>query len=206
MRRAGGYFPAVRPGQSVDVQHGFAADAAVEQGVDRLGGLAPGAFQLDLGVEAAVCGQGAQARQVAGPAGVRCELTGEVQRVDPRPVSAVEALGPEGDSLGIILGSDVHQYSTRGQVLDRQPERRPADTLHDDVEIAAEFGLDFDRYFASEMERLAPFVEDGLVELAGSEIRVTLLGRIFIRNVAMLFDPYLEKQHMAERPLFSKTL
>jgi hypothetical protein len=47
---------------SVDVQHGFAADAAVEQGVDRLGGLAPGAFQLDLGVEAAVCGQGAQAR------------------------------------------------------------------------------------------------------------------------------------------------
>src|SRR5437762_9105142 len=54
---------------SVDVQHGFAADAAAEQGVDRLGGLAPGAFQLDLGVEAAVCGQGAQARQVAGPAG-----------------------------------------------------------------------------------------------------------------------------------------
>ena len=38
------------------------------------------------------------------------------------------------------------------------------------------------------------------------EIRVTLLGRIFIRNVAMLFDPYLEKQHMAENPLFSKTL
>ena len=38
------------------------------------------------------------------------------------------------------------------------------------------------------------------------EIRVTLLGRIFIRNVAMLFDPYLEKQRLAERPLFSKTL
>src|SRR5437016_6044237 len=78
---------------SVDVQHGFAADAAVEQGADRLGGLAPGAFQLDLGVEAAVCGQGAQARQVAGPAGVRGEFAGEVQRVDPRPGSTVEALG-----------------------------------------------------------------------------------------------------------------
>ena len=38
------------------------------------------------------------------------------------------------------------------------------------------------------------------------EIRVTFLGRIFIRNVAMLFDPYLEKQRLAEQPLFSKTL
>src|SRR5690242_17079003 len=85
---------------SVDVQYGFAADAAAEQGVDRLGGLAPGAFQLDLGVEAAAGGQGAQARQVARPAGVRGELTGEVEGVDPRPVGAVEALGPEGDGLG----------------------------------------------------------------------------------------------------------
>jgi len=38
---------------SVDVQHGLAADAAAEQGADRLGGLPPGAFQFDLGVEAA---------------------------------------------------------------------------------------------------------------------------------------------------------
>jgi oxygen-independent coproporphyrinogen III oxidase len=74
------------------------------------------------------------------------------------------------------------------------------------AEIAAEFGIDFSSYFAPELERLAPFVEDRLVELADDEIRVTLLGRIFIRNVAMIFDPYLEKQHLAERPLFSKTL
>ena len=62
MRRAGCHLSAVRPGPgSVDAQHGFAADAAVEQGVDRLGGLPPGALQLDLGVEAAACGQGAGA-------------------------------------------------------------------------------------------------------------------------------------------------
>ncbi len=35
---------------------------------------------------------------------------------------------------------------------------------------------------------------------------MTFLGRIFIRNVAMIFDPYLEKQRLAEQPLFSKTL
>ena len=73
-------------------------------------------------------------------------------------------------------------------------------------ELAADFGVDFDSYFAAESAQLAPFVEDGLVAIGPSEIRATLLGRIFIRNVAMLFDPYLEKQRLAERPLFSKTL
>ena len=73
-------------------------------------------------------------------------------------------------------------------------------------EIAEAFGIDFDSYFASELARLAPFVDDGLVTLTPSEIGVTLLGRIFIRNVAMLFDPYLEKQQMTEQRLFSKTL
>ena len=38
------------------------------------------------------------------------------------------------------------------------------------------------------------------------EIRATWLGRIFIRNLAMLFDPYLEQQQLVAKPLFSKTL
>lgn len=73
-------------------------------------------------------------------------------------------------------------------------------------EIAREFGIDFDEYFAPELARLQPFLEDRLIELTGDEIRVTFLGRIFIRNVAMIFDPYLEKQRLEEKPLFSKTL
>ena len=73
-------------------------------------------------------------------------------------------------------------------------------------EIAREFGVNFDDYFAAELEHLHPFVADRLVRLTPGEISVTPLGRIFIRNVAMLFDPYLEKQRLAERPLFSKTL
>jgi oxygen-independent coproporphyrinogen-3 oxidase len=73
-------------------------------------------------------------------------------------------------------------------------------------EIGNEFGIDFDNYFAPELARLDSFVEDRLIELAPDEIRVTFLGRIFIRNLAMIFDPYLEKQHLAEQPLFSKTL
>jgi hypothetical protein len=42
--------------------------------------------------------------------------------------------------------------------------------------------------------------------LERGEIRATWLGRIFIRNLAMVFDPYLEKQQLVSKPLFSKTL
>ena len=73
-------------------------------------------------------------------------------------------------------------------------------------EIEREFGLRFDEYFAPELERLAVCEADGLVRLERNEVEVVGLGRIFIRNVAMIFDPYLEQQKLAERPLFSKTL
>jgi oxygen-independent coproporphyrinogen-3 oxidase len=73
-------------------------------------------------------------------------------------------------------------------------------------EINAEFGINFDSYFAPELQRLEIPREDGLLLLSNGEIRATWLGRIFIRNLAMIFDPYLEKQHLDAKPLFSKTL
>jgi oxygen-independent coproporphyrinogen-3 oxidase len=73
-------------------------------------------------------------------------------------------------------------------------------------EIEREFGINFDKTFAPELQRLAPFVADGLLEIADDVLRTTLLGRIFIRNIAMVFDPYLEKQKLESRQLFSKTL
>src|ERR1700704_2828497 len=73
-------------------------------------------------------------------------------------------------------------------------------------EISREFGVDFDQHFAAELSQLEVPREDGLVVLDNKEVRATWLGRIFIRNLAMLFDPYLEKQHLNVLPLFSKTL
>src|SRR6266851_992953 len=73
-------------------------------------------------------------------------------------------------------------------------------------EISREFGIDFDQYFAEELRRLEASRQDGLVLLEDGEIRATWLGRIFIRNLAMVFDPYLEKQQLIAKPLFSKTL
>jgi len=73
-------------------------------------------------------------------------------------------------------------------------------------EISREFRINFDEHFAEELRRFEPFREDGLVLHENGEIRATWLGRIFIRNLAMVFDPYLEKQQLAAKPLFSKTL
>jgi oxygen-independent coproporphyrinogen-3 oxidase len=74
------------------------------------------------------------------------------------------------------------------------------------AEIEQEFSIHFDEYFTAEIEALKQPQADGLVELSASEIRVTPIGRIFIRNVAMPFDRHLKEQQMDQRPLFSKTL
>jgi len=64
--------------------------------------------------------------------------------------------------------------------------------------------VDFDKYFMDELARLGALHTDGLVELTPESIRVTLLGRIFIRNIGMVFDKYLQKPK--DKPVFSKTL
>jgi oxygen-independent coproporphyrinogen-3 oxidase len=74
----------------------------------------------------------------------------------------------------------------------------------DKRDVEREFGLDFDEYFAPELERLVALEADTLVRCSPARLDVTPLGRIFIRNVAMVFDRYLARPK--ERPLFSKTL
>jgi oxygen-independent coproporphyrinogen-3 oxidase len=93
---------------------------------------------------------------------------------------------------------DVLRRSVIGRLL--------CHTLIPKQEIEREFSIGFDEYFAPELQRLEEARAEGLVELAPGEIRVTPLGRIFIRNVAMVFDRYLREQQMDQRPLFSKTL
>jgi len=74
----------------------------------------------------------------------------------------------------------------------------------DKKEFAVEYDADFDEYFADEIKRLGSLCADGLVELSHENIRATMLGRIFIRNIAMAFDKYLQKPEA--KPVFSKTL
>ncbi len=54
------------------------------------------------------------------------------------------------------------------------------------------------------MEGLAPLAVEGLITLDEDSLKVTDLGRYFLRNVAMVFDAYL--QTGGDKPLYSRTV
>lgn len=53
--------------------------------------------------------------------------------------------------------------------------------------------VDFWRYFAQERELLRGMEADGLVEIDAAGIRVTMRGRLLVRNICMVFDRYLRE-------------
>lgn len=75
----------------------------------------------------------------------------------------------------------------------------------DKNEVERRFGIDFDAYFKESLEKLAPFQEEGLIELSKERIVVQPLGRLVIRNIAMGFDAHLERL-LKEKPVFSRTV
>ncbi len=81
---------------------------------------------------------------------------------------------------------------------------------HGDVsatEYSARFGGSLKHDFCRELESLDPLQADGLVEIdSDGNLRVTPLGRLLVRNIAMAFDAYLAEQQRSAKPLFSKTV
>ena len=69
------------------------------------------------------------------------------------------------------------------------------------------FDVDFDCYFARELEALqspgGPCA-DGLLDISAQALEVTPRGRLFVRNICMAFDRYLSES--AERRVFSRTI
>jgi oxygen-independent coproporphyrinogen III oxidase len=57
--------------------------------------------------------------------------------------------------------------------------------------MSRRLGIDFGDYFASELKRLEPLRDDGLVDLDGAGLEVSPRGRLLLRAVAMVFDRYL---------------
>lgn len=58
---------------------------------------------------------------------------------------------------------------------------------------------------AEHAPRLAALEREGLCALEGRRLTLTPLGRVFVRNVAMVFDAYLDRDG-ARRPAFSRTV
>ncbi|NBC27293.1 MAG: oxygen-independent coproporphyrinogen III oxidase [Bacteroidetes bacterium] len=67
-----------------------------------------------------------------------------------------------------------------------------------------ETGIRFREFFANELDHLKPMEADGLLLMLDDRLAITDLGRLFIRNIAMVFDQYLTKKKRG-RP-FSSTV
>jgi oxygen-independent coproporphyrinogen-3 oxidase len=61
----------------------------------------------------------------------------------------------------------------------------------DKASIEAQFSIHFDQYFQQDIELLRPFIDDQLVTLTETHIRVLATGQLLIRNICMCFDVYL---------------
>lgn len=71
-------------------------------------------------------------------------------------------------------------------------------------DFGAEHGIDFRRYFADEIKRLEPLVEDELIDLDDAGVAITQKGRLLLRSIAMVFDRYIDQAENDNR--FSKAI
>lgn len=70
--------------------------------------------------------------------------------------------------------------------------------------IEQDFKLRFNDYFQQDLALLQTFIDDQLVEVDSRFIRVTLRGRLLIRNICMCFDKYLRQR--ARQQQFSRVI
>ncbi len=98
---------------------------------------------------------------------------------------------------GYILSDEDH---LRRQVI----MRLMCDFALDYSRFESEFGIDFKAHFADGLTDLAEMQADHLVELRDDGLTVLPAGRLLIRNVAMVFDEYLQQKK--EGSSFSKTI
>ena len=78
----------------------------------------------------------------------------------------------------------------RGVLLTEDDQRRRAIIS----QIMCNFWVQLPPGFEAELSRLVQLEREGLVMVHGREVELTPLGRIFVRNVASVFDAYLDQQ------------
>ena len=67
-----------------------------------------------------------------------------------------------------------------------------------------DYEFSFKRYFRTELERLQPLVEDGLMKWRDHGFEVTAAGLLFVRAIAMAFDAYIQRDKNSSSSQFSR--
>lgn len=130
----------------------------------------------------------------------------------------ITAIGQVGDSYSQNAKTLDDYYAqldagrlpiVRGLALDTDDKLRRAVIMQlichfalDFAEFEARHRIDFRQYFAHELAALASMEKDGLVEVGADAIRVQPAGRLFIRNLCMVWDKYLKAAPVA----YSRTI
>ncbi|HAC15142.1 MAG TPA: hypothetical protein DCE78_04255 [Bacteroidetes bacterium] len=71
-------------------------------------------------------------------------------------------------------------------------------------DLDLEYQINTQVYFREELRKLVELEADGLVVCDAVSVSVTEKGRLFLRNIAMIFDAWLPEK--ATKPSFSKTI
>jgi oxygen-independent coproporphyrinogen-3 oxidase len=75
----------------------------------------------------------------------------------------------------------------------------------DKEQISKKYDIDFNEYFKNELPALKIFEDEGYIKHSSDKIEFMPLGTLILRNIAMVFDAYLEKMR-GEKPIFSRTV
>lgn len=132
-------------------------------------------------------------------------------------VSAIGAIGPTYSQNARTL-SEYYDVIERGELpvargVELTPDdlvrRRVIQTLMCQFELSKEaveiaYLIDFDRYFAAELDELSGFEDEGLVAIEDEWISVTPKGRMLVRSICMAFDKHLRVERGRAR--YSRTI
>jgi oxygen-independent coproporphyrinogen III oxidase len=155
-------------------------------------------------------------------------LTRNFQGYSPRAAADTVAFGMTSISdVGGAYAQNAHKLKDWGDALQagRLPVERGTAMTQDDVlrrftinrvmclfrldlrEIREKFGDLARRAIEGSMQgKVEQLAGDGLVTFDGDLLQVTPLGRLLVRNVAMMFDAYLAKHAQDKSPTFSRTV
>jgi oxygen-independent coproporphyrinogen-3 oxidase len=126
-----------------------------------------------------------------------CDAYFQNEKIIPRWRKAIEA-GELPVSRGVRLTAEdkLRREVIHGLMCNWRVDKAAVGKRHDVV---------FDEKFAEELDQLAGDVELGFVEMDEKEIRVVDDGRLFVRNIAMVFDERLRRMEK-DGPVFSRTV
>ncbi len=74
----------------------------------------------------------------------------------------------------------------------------------DMAEIEKKYNIQFSTHFSFELEKINSLKDDGLVSIKNDFIWVTEAGQYFLRNIACVFDAYLQKN--GKQKIYSKSV